>query len=97
MAWNKIFTDSLLQGYISRITNNLDIRIAMQNKHGTGYNEAGKAGYFLVYLWERTGRIKCCLKQSSLEHSFKIRYRSIPISRKPFLEIWGKISNKTRR
>jgi hypothetical protein len=42
MAWNKIFTDSLLQGYISRITNNLDIRIAMQNKHGTGYNEAGK-------------------------------------------------------
>jgi outer membrane protein TolC len=30
--WNKIFTDSLLQGYISKgLQNNLDIRIAMQN------------------------------------------------------------------
>jgi hypothetical protein len=29
---NKIFTDSLLQGYISKgLQNNLDIRIAMQN------------------------------------------------------------------
>jgi hypothetical protein len=44
MVWNKIFTDSLLQGYISRITNNLDIRIAMHCS-GTSYNEAGK-GYF---------------------------------------------------
>jgi outer membrane protein TolC len=55
-----------LQGYISKgLQNNLDIRIAMQNiVAAQATMKQGKAGYFLVYLWERTGRIKCCLKQS---------------------------------
>jgi multidrug efflux system outer membrane protein len=48
MAWNKIFTDSLLQGYISKgLQNNLDIRIAMQNiVAAQATMKQGKAGYF---------------------------------------------------
>jgi hypothetical protein len=70
MVWNKI-SPILLQGYISKgLQNNLDIRIAMQNIVAAATMKQGKAGY-LVYLWERTGRIKCCQKTVSL-HSFKI-------------------------
>jgi hypothetical protein len=63
-----------LQGYISKgLQNNLDIRIAMQNiVAAQATMKQGKRATFLVYLWERTGRIKCCLKTVSLEHSFKI-------------------------
>ncbi|HTG64740.1 MAG TPA: efflux transporter outer membrane subunit [Flavobacterium sp.] len=48
VAWDKIFTDPLLQGYIKKgLENNLDIRIAMQNLAAAEANmKQGKAGYF---------------------------------------------------
>jgi hypothetical protein len=46
---------------------------------GTATMKQGKAGYFLVYLWERTGRIKCCLKQSVWSIPSRSEYRSIPM------------------
>jgi NodT family efflux transporter outer membrane factor (OMF) lipoprotein len=48
LSWDKIFTDPLLQGYISKgLQNNLDIRIAMQNLVAARATmKQGKAGYF---------------------------------------------------
>ncbi|SDW51424.1 efflux transporter outer membrane subunit [Flavobacterium degerlachei] len=48
VSWDKIFTDPLLQGYISKgLQNNLDIRIAMQNiAAAQATMKQGKAGYF---------------------------------------------------
>jgi hypothetical protein len=61
-----------LQGYISKgLQNNLDIRIAMQNiVAAQATMKQGKAGYFLVYLWDWTHQMLS--KTVSLEHSFKI-------------------------
>jgi hypothetical protein len=87
-----------LQGYISKgLQNNLDIRIAMQNIVAAQLLWSRvKRATFLVYLWERTGRIKCCLKQSVWAF-LQDQYRSIPISRK-FLGSWymGKIRSNKR-
>lgn len=48
VSWDKIFTDPLLQGYIKKgLTNNLDVRIAMQNLAAAEATmKQGKAGYF---------------------------------------------------
>ncbi|MEZ7505009.1 efflux transporter outer membrane subunit [Flavobacterium sp. Arc2] len=48
VSWDKIFTDPLLQGYISKgLQNNLDVRIAMQNiVAAQATMKQGKAGYF---------------------------------------------------
>jgi NodT family efflux transporter outer membrane factor (OMF) lipoprotein len=48
MAWDKVFTDALLQSYISKgLQNNLDIRIAMQNiAAAQATMKQGKEGYF---------------------------------------------------
>jgi NodT family efflux transporter outer membrane factor (OMF) lipoprotein len=48
VSWDKVFTDPLLQGYISKgLQNNLDIRIAMQNiAAAQATMKQGKAGYF---------------------------------------------------
>jgi multidrug efflux system outer membrane protein len=48
VSWDKIFTDPLLQSYISKgLQNNLDIRIAMQNiVAAQATMKQGKAGYF---------------------------------------------------
>ena len=48
VAWDQIFTDPLLQGYIKKgLENNLDIRIAMQNLVAAEATmKQGKAGYF---------------------------------------------------
>jgi outer membrane protein TolC len=75
-----------LQGYISKgLQNNLDIRIAMQNiVAAQATMKQGKSG--LPSLSVGTDWTHQMLSKTvSLEHSFKIRYRSIPISRKPFL------------
>ncbi len=47
-AWNNVFTDPLLQGYIKKgLENNLDIKIAMQNiAAAEATMKQGKAGYF---------------------------------------------------
>ncbi len=48
VSWDKVFTDPLLQGYISKgLQNNLDVRIAMQNIIAAQATlKQGKAGYF---------------------------------------------------
>ncbi|MDI5950949.1 efflux transporter outer membrane subunit [Flavobacterium sp. LB2P84] len=48
VAWDKVFTDPLLQGYIKKgLENNLDIKIAMQNiAAAEATMKQGKAGYF---------------------------------------------------
>ncbi|WP_418263032.1 efflux transporter outer membrane subunit [Flavobacterium faecale] len=48
LSWNKIFTDPVLQAYIQKgLSNNLDIRIAMQNLTAAEATmKQGKAGYF---------------------------------------------------
>jgi multidrug efflux system outer membrane protein len=48
IAWDKVFTDPLLQGYIKKgLENNLDIKIAMQNiAAAEATMKQGKAGYF---------------------------------------------------
>ncbi|MBU0942010.1 MAG: efflux transporter outer membrane subunit [Bacteroidetes bacterium] len=48
ISWDKVFTDPLLQKYISKgLENNLDIRIAMQNLVAAEATmKQGKAGYF---------------------------------------------------
>ncbi|RTZ03370.1 efflux transporter outer membrane subunit [Flavobacterium sp. RSP49] len=48
VAWDVVFTDPLLQGYIKKgLNNNLDIRIAMQNiQAAEAAMRQGKAGYF---------------------------------------------------
>ena len=48
VSWDKIFTDPLLQGYIKKgLTNNLDLRIAIQNiVAAEATMKQGKAGYF---------------------------------------------------
>ncbi|MDI6048997.1 efflux transporter outer membrane subunit [Flavobacterium sp. XS2P24] len=48
VAWNNVFTDPLLQGYIKKgLENNLDIKIAMQNiAAAEATMKQGKAGYF---------------------------------------------------
>jgi multidrug efflux system outer membrane protein len=48
VSWDKVFTDPLLQGYISKgLQNNLDVRIAMQNiVAAQATMKQGKAGYF---------------------------------------------------
>jgi hypothetical protein len=45
LYWNKIFTDSLLQAIFQKVTNNLDIRFAMQNI-GMSYMKQGKRATF---------------------------------------------------
>jgi hypothetical protein len=51
----------------------------------------GKRATFLVYLWERTGRIKCCLKQSVWSIPSRSEYRSIPLAGSLLeADIWGK-------
>lgn len=48
VAWDNVFTDPLLQGYIKKgLENNLDIKIAMQNIAAAEASmKQGKAGYF---------------------------------------------------
>ncbi|MAU71298.1 MAG: hypothetical protein CML04_04315 [Pseudozobellia sp.] len=48
VSWKEIFTDAQLQGYIEKaLTNNLDIRMAMQSVvSAEAYLKQGKAGYF---------------------------------------------------
>ena len=48
VAWENVFTDPLLQGYIKKgLENNLDIKIAMQNIAAAEASmKQGKAGYF---------------------------------------------------
>jgi multidrug efflux system outer membrane protein len=48
VSWDKVFTDPLLQGYISKgLQNNLDVRIALQNiLAAQATMKQGKAGYF---------------------------------------------------
>ncbi|MGA9638653.1 efflux transporter outer membrane subunit [Flavobacterium sp.] len=48
LSWEKLFTDPVLQGYIHKgLTNNLDVRIAMQNLAvAQATMLQGKAGYF---------------------------------------------------
>ncbi|WP_432672455.1 efflux transporter outer membrane subunit [Flavobacterium sp. SM2513] len=48
LAWNKLFTDPILQEHITNgLQNNFDIRIAMQNIAASeAYMKQGKAGYF---------------------------------------------------
>lgn len=48
VAWNNVFTDPILQGYIKKgLENNLDIKIAMQNiAAAEATMKQGKAGYF---------------------------------------------------
>ena len=48
VAWDKVFTDPLLQGYIKKgLENNLDVKIAMQNiVAAEAMMKQGKAGYF---------------------------------------------------
>ena len=48
VSWNKMFTDPILQGYITKgLQNNFDIRIAIQNVAAAQANlKQGKAGYF---------------------------------------------------
>ncbi len=48
VSWNNIFTDPLLQGYITKgLKNNLDVRIAMQNiVAAQATMKQGEAGYF---------------------------------------------------
>ena len=48
LAWNKLFTDPILQEHITNgLQNNLDIRIAIQNIAASeAYMKQGKAGYF---------------------------------------------------
>ncbi|EIA07542.1 efflux transporter outer membrane subunit [Flavobacterium frigoris] len=48
VSWDKVFTDPLLQGYISKgLKNNLDVRIAMQNiVAAQATMKQGKSGYF---------------------------------------------------
>lgn len=48
VSWDKIFTDPLLQGYISKgLQNNLDVRIAMQNiAAAQATMKQGEMGYF---------------------------------------------------
>ncbi|MFD2892106.1 efflux transporter outer membrane subunit [Flavobacterium chuncheonense] len=48
MNWDKLFTDSHLQGYISEaLQNNLDMQIALQNMSSAeAMMKQGKAGYF---------------------------------------------------
>jgi multidrug efflux system outer membrane protein len=48
VAWENVFTDPLLQGYIKKgLENNLDIKIAMQNiVAAEATMKQGKAGYF---------------------------------------------------
>jgi hypothetical protein len=52
--------DPLLQGYISKAYRIIYIAIRGYWQHGN----RGKKGYFPTYLWEQTGPIKNCLKQS---------------------------------
>ncbi len=48
VAWENVFTDPILQGYINKgLENNLDIKIAMQNiAAAEATMKQGKAGYF---------------------------------------------------
>ncbi|WP_188051023.1 efflux transporter outer membrane subunit [Flavobacterium sp. GP15] len=48
VAWDKVFTDPLLQGYIQKgLVNNLDVKIAIQNiVAAEATMKQGKAGYF---------------------------------------------------
>ena len=48
VSWKEIFTDPVLQGYITEgLTNNMDIRIALQQiAIAEAYVKQGKAGYF---------------------------------------------------
>ncbi|MBU2061272.1 MAG: efflux transporter outer membrane subunit, partial [Bacteroidetes bacterium] len=48
VSWDKMFTDPLLQGYITKgLQNNLDVRIAMQNiAAAQATMKQGEAGYF---------------------------------------------------
>lgn len=48
VSWKEMFTDPILQGYITEgLTNNMDIRIALQQiRMAEAYVKQGKAGYF---------------------------------------------------
>ena len=51
VAWDKVFTDPLLQGYIQKgLDNNLDVKIAIQNiVAAEAVMKQGKAGYFPTF------------------------------------------------
>ena len=51
VAWDKVFTDTLLQGYIQKgLDNNLDVKIAIQNiVAAEAAMKQGKAGYFPTF------------------------------------------------
>ena len=51
VAWDKVFTDPLLQGYIQKgLDNNLDVKIAIQNiVAAEAVMKQGKSGYFPTF------------------------------------------------
>lgn len=99
MNWDKLFTDSHLQGYISEaLQNNLDMQIALQNMSSAeAMLKQGKAGYFptlgLNATWthqetsenSQFGRLFSSIDQYEL--SGKLSWEA---------DIWGKIRSNKR-
>jgi hypothetical protein len=84
-TWNKIFTDSLARLYFKRITKQFRYpHCHAKYCSGTATMKQGKAGYFPSLSVGTDWTHQMLSKNSQFEHSFKIEYRSIPISRKPF-------------
>jgi len=101
VSWDKIFTDTLLQGYISKgLENNLDIRIAMQNiAAAQATMKQGKAGYFPRLSagvdWTHQETSKNSLSGSFLQ-DFNTDQYQLSGNLSWEADIWGKIRSNKR-
>ena len=101
VSWKEIFTDAQLQGYIEKaLTNNLDIRMAMQSVvSAEAYLKQGKAGYFPTLSATASVTRTKNSENSQFGSIFSEAIEQYQLSGNLSWEadIWGKIRSNKRR
>ncbi len=100
ISWKEIFTDGHLRNYIEKgLTNNLDVRIALQNvTSAQAYLKQGKAGYFPTL----TGTAQYSRTDNSQNSQFgsffngALEQYELSASLSWEADIWGKIRSTKR-
>ncbi|MDO5105529.1 efflux transporter outer membrane subunit [Capnocytophaga sp.] len=102
VSWKDIFTDSHLQTYINKaLTNNLDIRVALQNINiAQSYLKQGKQGYLPTFslnagYTHSTASLNTATGRLQPERTFNNQWDAIATASWE-ADIWGKISTQNK-
>ena len=98
ISWKEIFTDPILQGYITEgLNNNMDIRIALQQiAIAEAYVKQGKAGYFPILNANATAAHQQFSESSQFGDISSANQFEVAGGLSWEADIWGKIRSTKR-